>query len=83
MKKVKNRSKKCVSFGFNLCSSLYVGICGYGMAMGLGSRALSNLTIWHSAAYGIASLLLIRGICYFGELRDRIAVREAAMSASA
>jgi len=70
--------KKLAIFCFNLCASLYIGIGGYGIAMGLGSKLLQMLSIWYSVAFGLASLLLIRGICYFGEMRDRIAAREAA-----
>jgi hypothetical protein len=68
--------KHVVVLCLNLCSSLYIGIGGYGTAFGLGSNLLSSLTIWHSVAFGAASLLLIRGICYFGGLRDRIVTRE-------
>jgi hypothetical protein len=71
--------KKLVEFCFNLCASLYIGIGGYGVAVGLGPKLLQNLSIWHSVAFGAASLLLIQGICYFGELRDRIMAREAAI----
>ncbi len=71
--------KKLVFFCFNLCASLYIGIGGYGTAVGLGPKLLQDLSIWYSVAFGAASLLLIRGICYFGELRDRIAAKEAAI----
>ncbi|MBI5342218.1 MAG: hypothetical protein HZB63_02670 [Deltaproteobacteria bacterium] len=70
--------KKLVIFCFNLCASLYIGIGGYGTAMGLGSKLLQTLTIWHSVAYFTASILLIRGICYFGQMWDRISAQEAA-----
>ena len=69
--------KNIVMLGFNLCSSLYIGIGGYGTAFGLGPNLLSSLSIWHSVAFGVASLVLIRGICYFGMLRDKIFSREA------
>jgi len=69
--------KKLVIFCFNLCAALYIGIGVYGMAIGLWSKRLQTLTLWHSLAYGVASLLLIHAICYFGEMRDRIAAREA------
>lgn len=70
--------KKVVRFCFNLCASLYIGIGGYGMVVWLGPNILQTFSIWHSVAYLAASLLLIRGICYFGEMGDRIAVKEAA-----
>ncbi len=69
--------KNVVMFGFNLCASLYIGICGYGTALGLGPRLLGTLSIWYSVAFGAASLILIRGICYFGQLRDKIMAKEA------
>jgi len=75
---MKTLGKKTVTFCFDLCASLYIGIGGYGMIVWLGPNVLQTLTIWHSVAFGSASLLLIRGICYFGDLRDKIAAREAA-----
>jgi len=67
-----------VIFCFNLCISLYIGIGGYGMAMGLDPMLLQSLSIWYGVAFGAASLMLIRGIWYFGEMRDRLAAQEAA-----
>jgi hypothetical protein len=69
--------KKLVLFSFNLCASLYIGIGGYGTAMGLSPTLLQSLSIWQAVAFGAASLLLIRGIWYFGEMRDRLAAQEA------
>jgi hypothetical protein len=48
------------------------------MAMGLDPMLLQSLSIWYGVAFGAASLLLIRGIWYFGEMRDRLAAQEAA-----
>ena len=67
-----------VIFCFNLCISLYIGIGGYGTAMGLDPTLFQSLSIWHAVAFGAASLLLIRGIWYFGEMRDRLAAQDAA-----
>lgn len=70
--------KSLVIFCFNLCASAYIGIGVYGIMLSMGPRLAKSLSLWHSAAFGIATILLIEGICHFGRMWDQILVREAA-----
>ena len=71
--------KKLVVFGFNFCASMYIAIGVYGAVLEMTPKLIESLSLWHSAAAGIVTLLLIRGICYFGGLWDAILAREAAV----
>ena len=61
---------------------MYIGIGTYGLLLSFGSKMFLSLTLWHSAAFASASLLLIGGIGFFGRLWDKIVAREAAISNS-
>lgn len=70
-------SKGWAMFGINLCASLYIGMGTYGSTLDLVPRMMDSLSVWYSLVYGIVALVLIRGLLFFGTLRDRIAAREA------
>ena len=74
--------KSLVIFCFHLCAYMYIGIGTYGFFLSFGSKMFLSLTLWHSAAFAAASLLLIGGIGFFGRLWDKIVAREAAISNS-
>lgn len=71
--------KPLVIFCFNFCASLYIGAGTYGAVLEMYPKILGALPAWSSVAAAAALLLLIRGICYFGGLWDKILVREAAI----
>ncbi|MCL5967019.1 MAG: hypothetical protein M1550_07475 [Deltaproteobacteria bacterium] len=71
--------KALVIFCFNLCASLYIGVGTYGATLEMNPRLLDALPAWSSLAAAAAALLLIRGICYFGHLWDKILAKEAAI----
>jgi len=75
--------KSLVIFCFHLCAYMYIGIGTYGLLLSYGSKMFLSLTLWHSAAFATASLLLIGGIGFFGRLWDKIVAREAAVSKAA
>lgn len=70
--------KAFVIFCFNLCASLYIGAGTFGATLEMYPKILGALPAWSSLAAAATLLLLIRGICYFGGLWDKILVREAA-----
>lgn len=70
--------KGFVIFCFNLCAATYIGIGVYGIILSMGPVLARGMPLWHSAAFGLATILLIEGICYFGQLWDQIMAREAA-----
>ena len=79
-------SKRLAIFGFNLCASIFLGFCVYGLLLyteGEGPRRLSTL-FWSLCALGI--VCCIGGICYFGsqwDLRNAEDARESRRADSA
>lgn len=69
--------KGLVIFCFNLCAAIYIGIGVYGIMLSLGPQLAKGLPLWHSAVFGVATIALIEGICYFGQMWDLITAREA------
>jgi hypothetical protein len=70
-------TKGLALLGVNVCASLYIGLGTYGSTLGQVPRLMDALSPWHSVLFGALAALLIRGIFYFGTMRDRIATREA------
>src|SRR3970282_3049486 len=71
--------KSLVIFCFHLCAYMYIGIGTYGFFLSFGSKMFLSLTLWQSAAFAAASLLLIGGSGFFARLWGKIGVREAAV----
>jgi hypothetical protein len=65
-------------FGFNLCASVFLGLCVYGLLIyseGAKRPAASPLL---TVLVGMGVLGCIAGICYFGRQWDRRNAEEAA-----
>ncbi len=69
--------KAVVLFGLELSASVYIGIGVFGSVVETSPPMGLYLSVWTSLLFGAALLACIRGIYYFGTLRDRIAAREA------
>jgi len=75
--------KKLAIFGFNLCASIFLGFCVYGLLIyieGEGRRQFSTL-LWSLCALGIVGCIV--GICYFGsqwDMRNAEEAREARLA---
>lgn len=69
--------KKAAIFGFNLCASVFLGLCVYGLlsyAEGA-KRPPGTLLMWVFFALGVIGCIV--GICYFGSEWDRRNAEEA------
>lgn len=77
--------KKLAIFGFNLCASIFLGFCVYGLLVyveGEGRRQFSTL-FWSLCALCIVGCIV--GICFFGaqwDMRNAEETREAAAGAN-
>jgi len=73
-------SKRLAIFGFNLCASIFLGFCVYGLLVyteGAIRKEFSTL-FWSLCAIGIVACIV--GICYFGsqwDMRNAEDAREA------
>ncbi len=70
--------KTIVLFCLELSASLYIGIGVLGAAVEASPPLGLYLSVWSSLLFGAGLLACIRGICYFGTLREKILEREAA-----
>ncbi len=69
--------KKLAIFGFNLCASVFIGFCVYGLLVyGEGGKGLSG-GVFSSLLYGLCIVGCIAGICYFGAQWDKRNAEEA------
>jgi len=69
--------KKLAIFGFNLCASIFVGFCVYGLLVyieGESKRQFST-TEWSFMALGVVACIV--GICFFGAQWDMRNVEES------
>jgi len=63
-------SKKLAIFGFNLCASVFIGFCVYGLLVHMEEegRQQFSMPMWSLIALGIVAC--IAGIGYFGNQWD-------------
>lgn len=64
-------SKKLAITGFNLCASIFLGLCVYGLLMYSEDGNHSPGVILSSILFGALTLGCIGGICFFGAQWDR------------
>ena len=62
--------KKLAIFGFNLCASIFIGLCVYGLMIYSKEGKPPPGSLLSSALYALAALGCIIGICYFGRQWD-------------
>lgn len=73
--------KKLAILGFNVCASIFVGFCVYGLLVHYeGAAPRAGASILSSFAFGAAIMACIAGICYFGAQWDRRNAEEARKS---
>ena len=70
--------KKLAIFGFNLCASVFLGLCVYGLLIYSegAKRPPGTLLMWLLFAAGVVGCIV--GICFFGSQWDRRNAEEAA-----
>jgi len=75
--------KSLAIVGFNLCASIFVGFCVYGLLIQLDgeSKRQFSTTVWSLMALGVIGC--IAGICFFGAQWDMRNVEEKRKSAPA
>ena len=56
-------------FGFNLCASIFIGLCVYGLMIYSKDNPPPG-SLLSSALYALAAIGCIVGICYFGRQWD-------------
>ena len=64
-------SKKLAIFGFNLCASIFVGLCVYGLLIHTEGGTKPPGGILSSLFFGAVTVGCIAGIGYFGSQWDR------------
>lgn len=70
--------KKLTILGFNLCASIFVGFCVYGLLVYYeGGAPRLSASILSSLLFGGCIFACIAGICYFGAQWDRHNAEEA------
>ncbi len=69
--------KKLAIFGFNLCASIFIGLCVYGLMIYSKEGKPPAGSLLSSALYALASVGCIVGICYFGRQWDMRNAEEA------
>ena len=69
--------KKLAIFGFNLCASIFIGLCVYGLMIYSKKGKPPPGSLLSSALYALAALGCIVGICYFGRQWDMRNAEEA------
>lgn len=63
--------KKFAILGFNLCASIFLGLCVYGLLIYTEGGKRPQGGILSSILFGAATLGCIAGICFFGNEWDR------------
>jgi hypothetical protein len=63
--------KKLAIFGFNLCASIFIGFCVYGLLIYSEGAKRPSGGVLASLCYGLLIAGCIAGICYFGNQWDR------------
>jgi hypothetical protein len=69
--------KKLAIFGFNLCASIFLGFCVYGLLIYAEGGKGTSGGVLSSLLYGLCIVACIVGICYFGAQWDRRNAEEA------
>ena len=69
--------KKLAIVGFNLCASIFVGLCVYGLLIYSEGAKRPGGGILSSILFGAITLGCIAGICFFGTQWDRRNVEES------
>jgi hypothetical protein len=62
--------KKLAIFGFNLCASIFIGLCVYGLLLYSKEGKPPAGSLLSSALYALAAVGCIVGICFFGRQWD-------------
>lgn len=62
--------KKLAIFGFNLCASVFLGLCVYGLLIYSKEGKPPAGSLLSSAIFALAAIGCIVGICYFGRQWD-------------
>jgi hypothetical protein len=68
--------KKLAIFGFNLCASIFIGLCVYGLMIYSKDNPPPG-SLLSSVLYALAAIGCIVGICYFGRQWDMRNAEEA------
>lgn len=63
--------RKLAIFGFNVCASIFVGLCVYGLLLYTEGGKGSSGGILSSLFFGAVISACIVGICFFGSQWDR------------
>lgn len=69
--------KKLAIFGFNLCASIFLGLCVYGLLIYSKEGNPPTGSLFSSALFALAAIGCIAGICYFGRQWDMRNAEEA------
>lgn len=69
--------KKLAIFGFNLCASVFLGLCVYGLLIYSKEGRPPAGSLLSSALFALAAIGCIVGICYFGRQWDMRNAEEA------
>lgn len=69
--------KRLAIFGFNLCASIFIGLCVYGLLVYIeGDRPRQfSTSVWGLFAVGVIACIV--GICFFGAQWDMRNAEEA------
>lgn len=75
--------KRLAIFGFNLCASIFIGFCVYGLLVYIEgeSRRQFSTTVWGLFALGVIGCIV--GICFFGSQWDMRNAEEARKAGAA
>ncbi|GAB4361737.1 MAG: hypothetical protein Kow00128_00800 [Deltaproteobacteria bacterium] len=75
--------KKLAIFGFNLCASIFVGFCVYGLLIYIDGESKRHFStaVWSLMALGVIGCIV--GICFFGAQWDLRNVEESRDAAQA
>ena len=69
--------KSLAIFGFNLCASIFIGLCVYGLLAYADGGKRPPGGILSSLLFGVVAIGCIAGICYFGSEWDQRNAEEA------
>ncbi|MGA7105769.1 MAG: hypothetical protein WBX49_10535 [Candidatus Deferrimicrobiaceae bacterium] len=69
--------RKLAIFGFNLCASIFLGLCVYGLLIYSKEGKSPTGSLLSSALFALAAIGCIVGICYFGRQWDMRNAEEA------
>lgn len=72
--------KKAAIFGFNLCASVFLGLCVYGLLIYSEGAKSSPGTLLTWVLFSLGVIGCIVGICFFGSEWDRRNAEEARTS---